>query len=171
MRRNPNINAHPALREAVDVSRFWTLVDRRSPDECWPWLGDKDKNGYGVFFYRRFLKPAHELALSFVTGELRGATLDTCHSCDNPECVNPRHLRFDTRASNVKDMLDRGRDNFKRKLSESDIITIRERVAAGARGSDLAKQYNVSDGLISMISTGKRWPRVGGPITNKSKEN
>ncbi len=39
------------------------------------------------------------------------AGLDICHSCDNPGCVNPRHLRADTRSSNIQESFDKGRSS------------------------------------------------------------
>ena len=104
-RRRVAEHPDPSLAEAVSVSRFWRLVDRRGTHECWPFTGYFDEAGYGAFTDeagRR--RPAHELALSFTTGEVRHPDLDTCHSCDNPRCCNPEHLRFDTRQSNVDDM-------------------------------------------------------------------
>lgn len=152
------------LTEAVTVTRFWAMVERAGSGDCWEWAGDLDKNGYGIFFYQGRNRPAHELALSFTTGEQRLERLDTCHSCDNPPCCNPAHLRFDTRKSNVDDMISRGRQARPGKLTDQDVITIRERRQAGARQKDLAEQFGVTDGTISMIVRGVRWPNVGGPI-------
>lgn len=167
-RRRVAPNPHPALAEAVTISRFWRLVDQKGSEECWPWLGDTNK-GYGVFFYGGKKVGAHELALSFTTGEKRLDSLDTCHSCDNPICCNPGHLRFDTRRSNVDDMHGRGRAPRAGKLSDADILTIRERRAAGARQKDLADQYGVTDGQISVIVRGLQWSHVGGPIQSERK--
>jgi len=169
MKRNPNNHAHESLRDAVDVTRFWSLVDRREPDECWPWGGFQDDDGYGIFNWHGRRTGAHTLALSFTTGEVRAAKLDTCHSCNNPPCVNPAHLRFDTRQSNVDDMISAGRQGRPGKLTDEQIITIRERRAAGARQMDLAQQFGVSNGQISMIVRGNRWAHVGGPIETERK--
>lgn len=117
------------------------------------------------------MRPAHEMALSFTRGEKRIDTLDTCHSCDHPLCCNPNHLRFDTRASNVQEMHDRGRAARGGKLTDEQIVLIRERRAAGARQKDLAEQFGVTDGLISMIVRGLRWPNVEGPIQTERKYN
>ena len=167
-RRSFAANPHPDLAEAVAVSRFWRLV-RRVDGECWPWQGDTDTAGYGVFLYRGKRVGAHTLALSFTTGELRGEGVDTCHSCDNPSCCNPEHLRFDTRQSNVDDMHARNRAARSGRLTDADVIAMRERRANGARQRDLARDFGVSDGQVSMIVRGIRWPNVGGPIQTERK--
>lgn len=165
MKRNPNRHADSELRDAVDVTRFWSLVERADAETCWPWRGGVDQNGYGLFRWRGRMYPAHELALSFTTGEVRHPSLDTCHACDNAPCCNPSHLRFDTRKSNVADMDNRGRRNKSNsKLSVEDVVLIRERRSAGARQKDLAAQFGISDGQVSMIVRGLRWPELGGPI-------
>ena len=146
----------PGETIAAKVTAFWMQVDRRGPDECWPWTGYAEK-GYGRVFHEGRMVGAHELALTFTTGEVRAKGLDTCHGCNNPICCNPRHLRFDTRQGNVDDMMAAGRNSPPPvKLSESDLQTIRLRLAAGARQQDLADQYGVSNSMISMIKTGKR---------------
>ena len=121
-----------------------------------------------MFHYRGRLYGAHELALSFSTGEKRVEGLDTCHSCDNPICCNPAHLRFDTRKSNVREMHERERDRNGARLTEEDVVLIRQRRASGARQCDLAAEFGVTDGTISMIVRGERWKRAGGPIEGKN---
>ena len=155
---------HHDFAAAVTVSRFWRLVATASESECWPWLGDVDAGGYGLFYFQGRRRPAHELALSFTSGEKRLERLETCHSCDNPPCCNPSHLRFDTRLGNVRDMHERGRARNGSKLTADDIVLMRERRAAGARQKDLAEHFGITDGQVSMIVRGIRWPRAGGPI-------
>lgn len=169
-RRQVNADPHPDLTEAVTVSRFWRMVAAGGPTDCWRWLGDVDGCGYGVFTYRGIRRAAHELALSFSVGERRAEGMDTCHSCDNPPCCNPAHLRFDTRRSNVADMVARGRNrNGSSRLTADDVRAIRTRRALGARQKDLAEQFGVSDGQISMIVRGVRWKSAGGPIRSEKE--
>lgn len=163
-RRHVNADPHPELTEAVSVSRFWRMVQTGTRDECWHWTGDTDADGYGIFYYHGKRRPAHELALSFSTGEARHHALDTCHSCDNPPCCNPAHLRFDTHRSNVADMVDRGRGRNGSKLTAAEVVLLRERRALGARQSDLAEQFGITNGQVSMIVRGLRWPNAGGPM-------
>lgn len=169
LRRRTAAHPDPLYADAVSVSRFWRLVDIRAEHECWPWRGDTDRNGYGVFVYQGRKAGAHEFALSFTTGERRLPGLDTCHSCDKPACCNPAHLRFDTRRSNVLDMHERGRARNGGEITVADVLLIRERRAAGARQKDLADQFGFTDGAVSMIVRGLRWPHVGGPIQTERK--
>ena len=165
-KRSVSQHPDPHLEEAVIVSRFWRLIDASGgPDACWLWRGDRDRDGYGIFIYRGRRYGAHELALSFSTGEVRTTGLDTCHSCDTPPCCNPLHLRFDTRAANVGDMRERGRaKNGSTRLTNEDVEMIRNRRANGARQKDLAADFEVCEGYISEIVRGKRWATAGGPI-------
>jgi len=145
---------------AARVTEFWKSVTVGRPDECWPWTGYQE-DGYGRFFFNGRMFNAHELALTFTTGEVRIADLDTCHGCGNSICCNPGHLRFDTRRSNVADTIRMGRNySPPRKLSDSDILTIRARIGAGAKQQALADQYGVSESLISMIKTGRKYADV-----------
>lgn len=170
-RRRVAADPHPSLAEAVTVTRFWSLVEAPDGDACWPWQGDTDRAGYGVFYYGGRVRRAHELALSFTTGEARGEGMDTCHSCDTPGCVNPVHLRFDTRAANVADMDARGRRVSASKITAEDVRTIRERRANGARQIDLAEDYGLTASQISMIVRGRRWRGAGGPIQTERHPN
>lgn len=147
------------LALASRVTEFWSHVRKRGPDACWNWTGYVDKDGYGQFFFEGRMQGAHTLALSFTTGERKATGLDTCHSCvGNRRCCNPNHLRFDTRQANVDDMMRAGRhSNGTRKLTPEQVETIRKRVKQGAPYKLLAHQYGISDSLISMIKTGKRY--------------
>lgn len=150
------------------VSRFWMTVDMGGDDACWPWKGYSEE-GYGKFYDGDRMVGAHELAVRWSTGEIRLPELDTCHSCHNPICCNPAHLRYDTRQSNVDDAIRaerhaRGVTNGQSKLTEEDVLLIRRRSAAGATGRLLASRYGMSESSITMIIRGKRWSHVGGPI-------
>jgi hypothetical protein len=112
--------------------------------------------------------------VTFSTGEIKDPVLDTCHSCDDPPCCNPGHLRFATRLENVADMYERGRARvgsahpFAR-LTEAAVVEIRVRRANGAMQKTLAADYGVSDAYVSEIVNGLVWRHAGGPISGTSK--
>ncbi len=136
------------------------LVNRVSDDECWEWKGYRDEHGYGMFQFGGRMRFAHDLAVSFRTGEERDPALETCHSCHNPPCCNPSHLRYDTHKANVADMVAAGRHRRgATKLNAEVAEVIRQRIAAGARQQDLADQYGVNNSMISMIKTGRRYAK------------
>ena len=174
-RRQVNPDPSPEFEEAVQITRFWRLVNVGGHEECWDWRGDQN-GGYGAFYYRGRMRRAHELALSFTTGESRHPDLDTCHECDNPACCNPAHLRFDTRKSNVGDMHSRGRGlrgdshpSATRMTSEK-VRLMRERRALGATQRTLAEDFGVSEGYVSEIVRGLVWKSAPGPIQKKMFE-
>ena len=72
--------------------RFWEKVDKTSgQNDCWLWLGSKDRKGYGKFWMDGKVRTAHRVAYAWAKGEiLDGIDLD--HTCQIPQCVNPEHL-------------------------------------------------------------------------------
>lgn len=111
LRRTGNLSARTDL---TVPDKFWQRVQIGEPDECWPWRGpiQTGKHGYGFFFLTEVPKPtrilAHRFAYMLATGEdVRGWVV--MHSCDNPPCVNPNHLKRGTQKDNVADMDAKGR--------------------------------------------------------------
>jgi hypothetical protein len=93
-----------------DTERFWSFVEKGSERECWAWLGCKTHNGYGQVRFDGRARRAHRI--SWVLANGRSTTLLILHSCDNPSCVNPSHLREGSAAENTADMMERGRQRF-----------------------------------------------------------
>lgn len=74
-----------------DEARFWSHVDRRGPDECWPWTAYKDRWGYGYFRVEGRLRPVHRWAYShFVVPVPDHLTVDHVRTrgCTRKDCVN-----------------------------------------------------------------------------------
>ena len=90
--------------------RFWAKVDRRGPDECWPWLGAVAcKEKYGRFYVGGKMVPAHRKAWELANGMTMPKACYACHRCDNPGCVNPSHIWPGTPSQNMADAYRKGR--------------------------------------------------------------
>lgn len=89
--------------------RLATKFERRGPDDCWPWTGGVGGRGYGRIFSEGRLRPATHVAWEAFHDRPWPAGALALHSCDNPRCVNPKHLRPGTSADNAKDAMERGR--------------------------------------------------------------
>jgi hypothetical protein len=134
------------------------LVDKKT--NCWNWQGYVEPNGYGHASYKNKTIRAHRLSY-FLFKDNTNPSLVICHSCDNRKCVNPDHLREDTKKSNSIDMVYAGNQR-QQILSVDQVIKIKKELLNYYRGqcNDLAKEYGVNHRTISMIKTGKSWCHI-----------
>lgn len=79
------------MAQSQITDRFWSKVDKRGQEECWPWHGTIANNGYGHFWVGGKAVGAHRFSYELLTAPIPpGLTLD--HLCRNRRCVNPAHL-------------------------------------------------------------------------------
>jgi hypothetical protein len=149
------------------IKNFWSKVSKT--DSCWNWTGFK-LGGYGKFNLNGKIYTAHKISL-LLSGfnispskkELGSKGEIVMHTCDNPSCVNPKHLRIGTQKDNMRDAKIKGRkwcgeysgeNNNKHKLVWKDIDFIRN---SNLNPVELAKQFSVSRSQIYGIINFKSW--------------
>lgn len=153
--------------------RFWRHVNKRDPNECWQWTGGKTVHGYGRF--RPGASNVPMIGAHVFSWQLANLTTVpdghfVLHSCDNPSCVNPSHLRIGTPRDNTRDAMQKGRMkglfnngfNARRgrgpiKLNDDAVRAIR---ASKEPAKSLASLYGVDRSLVQRIRNRKAWTNV-----------
>lgn len=142
--------------KAYFLSRSW-----RDANDCWNWIGNTDKNGYGVIERDGKKLFAHRVSLHS-TG-INVTDRFVCHKCDNPACVNPDHLFAGTPSDNVQDMISKGRKveadrkgtkNPNSKLNEN---LVREIASAEGSQQQIADRFGISQRTVSRIKRNETW--------------
>jgi hypothetical protein len=150
--------------------RLYRLVDTSSEDGCWPFVGHRDKCGYGKFDDTL----AHRAAWEMQNGPIK-AGLYVCHKCDNPPCVRPSHLFLGTQQDNVSDMVSKGRQGItrhgrggKHKFNMEQIARIQAAYASGKVNQEqIAIVLGVDRSVISRIVNRTKYKQQ--PITAASQ--
>ena len=163
-RRHGSVGAPPPPKPParVDVSvRFMSKVDVRGENDCWNWTAGTDADGYGIFHVDSYPIRATHYALKS-DGKPRPDGAMALHSCDNPACVNPAHLRWGSQLENEADKISRGRNvlgerQHSAKLTSNDVRIIRNDNRPDAR---IAAEYGVCARAIWNVKTGKTWRHV-----------
>lgn len=158
------INGHQNGGGRSLSERFWEKVDKRGSDDCWEWTAYRNPRGYGYFHRNGHPVPAHRLSYELCNGPIPEGMF-VCHKCDNPPCVNPNHLWLGTNADNTNDRNRKGRNpvgghHHAAKLTESQVIEIRQRASSGEKQYELAREFKVARSLISLIVNRKLWAHI-----------
>jgi hypothetical protein len=145
-------------------ARFWEKV-RKSDGGCWEWTATMHR-GYGIFREDPGMpmKRAHRLSFEWAHGPIPEGHV-IMHSCDNKKCVNPAHLSAGPQAENVRqaverDLVARGEQKPQRKLTERDVVSIREQACEGKSMASLALEFGVSSPTIQSIVHRRKWRHV-----------
>ncbi len=164
-----------------DITRFWSKVNVTSdPDECWVWTAKATfPRGYGQFKVNGTPIRAHRISFTLSKGAISNG-LCVLHSCDNPPCCNPKHLRLGTAKDNGEDMVSRGRSltgsnstaiknpekrprgelHGQSKLTDLDVFAIRKLGDAQVNGQIIASKFGVTYRTIRNILSGRKWKHL-----------
>ncbi|TMJ00793.1 MAG: hypothetical protein E6G97_17830 [Alphaproteobacteria bacterium] len=139
----------------------------------WRRLREANSKGYkriGLCRHsRQVTDSVHAIILRVFVGP-RPPDKQCCHRDGNKTNNRLENLYYGTAAENAADRATHGRTargerGGNAKLVESQVVEIRERVAAGETHDDVAEAFGVSDSLVQLIANGRSWKHVGGPRT------
>lgn len=140
--------------------RFFDKVAYKE-EGCWEWQAGKNGDGYGIFLWatengQRVQTTANKASYLLFKGPIPPG-MYVCHSCDNPGCVNPKHLWLGTAVENARDRDGKGRASTGNrtgtsKLTPEDIQALRYDKKAGFTLSQLSEKYSVSATYAGMIA-------------------
>lgn len=142
------------------------ILSRSMPEPntgCWFWLGRVDEYGYGHWRAYPNAVKAHRLSYALFKGPIPPG-MHVLHSCDQPGCVNPDHLRVGTAQDNSDDKVRRnrqmrGRGAWKAKLTEEQVRSI---YADKRQQKVIAAEYGVTENAVQAIRAGYNWKHVTG---------
>jgi hypothetical protein len=156
-----------ANRQKKLVERFWKYVVMS--DGCWGWSGTLDEKGYGrvrTWVEDRWIpRLAHRVSWELHRGPIPEG-LSVLHSCDCPPCSRPDHLFLGNQLDNMQDCASKGRrprgeQSVTAKVTEAQVIEMRQRFAAGERNySKLGREYGISGAQARTIILREQWTHV-----------
>jgi hypothetical protein len=142
--------------------KFWSKVTLSGSNDCWLWIGDKDPDGYGRIRSGTTRIRAHRVSYELFIGAI-DKNLVICHKCDNPSCVNPKHLWMGTTQENTSDMVSKerhayGERNGQSKLTKKQVDEIKKIYGTGQYTlKEIGKIFGVTYAMVHLIVKNKNW--------------
>lgn len=147
-----------------DKCRFMSYVEKT--DSCWLWRGGKNRRGYGKFGIGHKTIIASRYSYEIYKGKITENML-ICHTCDNPPCVNPDHLWQGTNSDNIRDsfkkcrsVIRKGEENSNAKLTEKNVLEIRELFKNNHKVKDIACNYDITTNYCRAICMRTTWKHI-----------
>lgn len=151
---------------------FVSSLDKKEND-CWEWSGCRVNGKYGLMVYNGGVILTHRYALTHMLKKDIPKDIYVLHSCNNPPCCNPAHLREGTHQENMTQRNTEGRlamgkehgDKVRgekqggSKLTETQVIELRKNTENLSQNA-LADKYNVSRWNVRRIQQGISWKHV-----------
>jgi len=164
---SPVLLERPAGSYRGPADQRFFMQFARPASGCWNWSNSKDKDGYGMFrgewlgvTYTR----AHRFSWAFHNNAAIPDGQLVLHSCDNPSCVNPAHLRLGDHGENQRERRAKGRHtmdgSIHRPRSKLTADAVREIRASSGPQDELARRFGVSQCTISDVLRRRTWTDI-----------
>ena len=129
--------------------------------ECHLWASYLTKDGYAQITYNNSKIRVSKFILEKKLGRPLLENYETCHTCNNRNCINPQHLYEGTHKQNALDMKKagscKGVKNGHSKISVETAIKIKQELVIGNKPFLISKKFNVPPTLVANIKKGSSW--------------
>ena len=144
---------------------FRSKVEIRTRGECWPWRGERDRDGYGLIKSGGIRRRATHVAIRLARGEIVPRGREAMHSCDNPCCCNPDHITVGTRKENANDAARKGRlrtgsTHPNSAIDEKRAASIKRLLRSGHTAERIARTIGTTIHVVYGIKQGRTWRHV-----------
>lgn len=157
----PNSGTFKKGDNSVDLKiRFWQKVNKTRT--CWLWTAATNNMGYGRINVDGKVMLAHRASYQ-MKFKVIPKGMCVLHKCDNPKCVNPKHLWLGTKKDNNLDRDSKGRsvlgeDRIQSKLNWLKVNKIRKMYKTAKYSQrELAKEFEISQMIINHVVNNKAW--------------
>ena len=135
---------------------------KKTATGCWEWGKARHRQGYGHFCYKRKVELAHRISWILFNGNIP-KKMCVLHKCDNPPCVNPKHLFLGSYKDNNRDCWDKkrrshqGTNHPQCKLTRADCDKIKQLLQGTMSQEAIGRLFNVGQYIVSTIKLRKHW--------------
>jgi hypothetical protein len=153
-----------------DIERFYskiTIVTEGPYKGCWNIDYALDKKGYPHFSIKSYPISANRFMYMIHHQDENIDSLNVCHSCDNPWCINPDHLWLGTHQENMEDMVNKDRqskgdNHYTSKLTGEIVKNILDGIQKGKfkTSKEIINKYQISNSCIYNILNNKWWKHI-----------
>lgn len=161
-----NIKCASDYKKGIPIKQRLEKFTVKSDSGCWIWVGSKTKLGYGKLTVSNKTTLAHRASWACTYGEIPDG-MCVLHKCDNPKCINPKHLFLGTYFDNTRDMISKGRKSPTHcefsgvaKVNADQVSKIRERLLMGDVQSQIGIDFGLTQSAISRIKTKSNWSKL-----------
>lgn len=143
-----------ARTQTVGEEKFYARIDTSGEHHIW--------NGTSNHSYKGLTYKPQRLIWILTYGPVPKDKIIYI-TCDEPRCMNVKHLdvafRGEMKKTRLLEMDNLGKIPLK-KLTEENVLEIRELYSRGIVQSELAREFKVSQNQISLIVNRKQWKGI-----------